>query len=110
TTTPVVAYDLAAVDHAMEWGYAWEAGPFKQMDLLGCAFLERGFAEVGLDEPALMREATDGFYIEGGTRVLALRGGYEEVPREPGEIRLAQLHSPAKRERSVLEHAKDASL
>jgi 3-hydroxyacyl-CoA dehydrogenase len=22
TTTPVVAYDLVAVDHAMEWGYA----------------------------------------------------------------------------------------
>src|SRR5512132_2727628 len=50
-TTPAIAYDIAAVDHAIEWGYAWEAGPFKQMDLLGAEFLRRGFAELGLDEP-----------------------------------------------------------
>jgi 3-hydroxyacyl-CoA dehydrogenase len=58
TTTPVIAYDVAAVDHAMEWGYAWDIGPFKQMDLLGTDFLRRGFAELGFDEPALLREVT----------------------------------------------------
>ena len=109
-TTPVVAYDLAAVDHAMEWGYAWEAGPFKQMDLLGAEFLERGFAELGLDEPALLREAAGGFYSADGLQVLSLSGGYETVPREPGELRLAELHLPANRERHVLEHSDDASL
>src|SRR6185437_3969948 len=59
STSPLVAYDLAAVDHAMTWGYAWEAGPFEQTDLLGEPFLRRGFAALGLDEPALLREATD---------------------------------------------------
>ncbi|MGH7124716.1 MAG: 3-hydroxyacyl-CoA dehydrogenase family protein, partial [Stellaceae bacterium] len=39
STAPLIAYDLAAVDHAMTWGYAWEAGPFEQMDLLGAPFL-----------------------------------------------------------------------
>jgi len=110
STTPLVAYDLTAVDHSMEWGYAWEAGPFKQMDLLGADFLSRGFAELGLDEPALLREARDGFYSADGTRVLSLSGGYEEIPREPGAIRLAELRLPTKRERHVLEHSKDATL
>ena len=109
-TTPVVAYDVPSVDHAMEWGYAWEAGPFKQMDLLGADFLRRGFNELGLDEPALLREAARGFYAADGTQVLSLAGGYEDVPREPGAIRLAELHLPANRERRVLEHSDDASL
>ena len=108
--TPLIAYDLAAVDHAMEWGYAWEAGPFKQMDLLGADFLRRGFAELELDEPALLREATDGFYADGGTRVLALHGGYQDVPHEPGELKLAELHLPENRERRVLKHSDAASL
>jgi 3-hydroxyacyl-CoA dehydrogenase len=110
TTTPAIAYDLAAVDHAIEWGYAWEVGPFKQMDLLGADFLRRGFAELGLNEPSLLREVRGGFYTADGSQVLSLTGGYEDVPIEAGEVRLASLHSPAKRDRSVLEHSNDASL
>jgi 3-hydroxyacyl-CoA dehydrogenase len=110
TTTPLIAYDIPAVDHAMEWGYAWELGPFKQMDLLGIEFLRRGFTELGLDEPALLRQATDGFYSADGTRVLALEGGYKEIPSEAGEIRLAEFHLPSNRERRVLEHNDAASL
>jgi len=109
-TTPAIAYDIAAVDHAIEWGYAWEAGPFKQMDLLGAEFLRRGFAELGLDEPALLREAANGFYSADGTQVLALSGGYEPIPRDSDEIRLAELHLPVNRERRVLEENDDASL
>lgn len=109
--TPEVAYDIPSVDHAMEWGYAWEAGPFKQMDMLGVDYLRRGFAELGLDEPSLLREAKDGFYARGdATRVLSLSGGYEEVPSDPGEIKLAPFHSPERSARSVLEHNEDASL
>jgi 3-hydroxyacyl-CoA dehydrogenase len=110
TTTPVIAYDLPAVDRAMEWGYAWELGPFKQMDLLGAEFLRHGFAELGLSEPALLNEVRGGFYTSDATQVLSLGGGYEAVPAEPGEIRLATLHSPTNRERAVLEHNDDASL
>lgn len=110
STTPKIAYDLTAVDNAMEWGYAWEAGPFKQMDMLGAEFLRRGFAELGLDEPGLLNEARDGFYSGDGSQVLALRGGYEEVPHDAGAISLAPLHSAARRERHILEHSDDASL
>jgi 3-hydroxyacyl-CoA dehydrogenase len=110
STTPTIAYDLTAVDHAMEWGYAWDAGPYKQMDLLGLDFLRRGFADLTLDEPALLREVTGGFYTSDGAQILALAGGYEAVPREPDEIRLAELHLPSNRDRRVLEHSDDASL
>ena len=109
-TAPSIAYDLPAADHAMEWGYAWEIGPFKQMDLLGVDFLRRGFAELGLDEPGLLREADAGFYSGDGTRVLSLSGGYEPIPREPGEIRLADMHLPSNRALRVLDDSRDASV
>ncbi|MHB1224311.1 MAG: 3-hydroxyacyl-CoA dehydrogenase family protein, partial [Gemmatimonadaceae bacterium] len=32
-SAPVVAYDIASVDHALEWGFGWELGPFRQMDI-----------------------------------------------------------------------------
>jgi 3-hydroxyacyl-CoA dehydrogenase len=110
STTPVIAYDIPSVDHAITWGYAWDVGPFEQMDLLGADFLRRGFADLGLDEPALLREAEGGFYTADGTQVLSLKGGYEAVPRDPSEIKLAELHSSSNRERRVLEHSDDASL
>jgi 3-hydroxyacyl-CoA dehydrogenase len=110
STTPSISYDLPAVDHAMEWGYAWEIGPFAQMDLLGAEYLRRGFAELGLDEPGLLREASDGFYSSDGTQVLSLSGGYELLPRDPGAIRLAELHLPSNRPLRVLDDSPDASL
>ena len=110
STTPSISYDLPSVDHAMEWGYAWEIGPFKQMDLLGAEFLRRGFAELGLDDPGLLRDAKEGFYSGDGTQVLSLSGGYELIPREPGEIRLAELHLPSNRGLRVLDDSRDATL
>lgn len=110
TTTPLIAYDLIAVDHAMQWGYAWEAGPFQQMDLLGTEYLRRGFADLGLDEPGLLPPNGERFYSADGTRVLALSGGYEEIPRDRDVIHLADLHLPGARERYVLEHSDDASV
>ena len=110
TTAPSVAYDIPSVDHAIKWGYAWEAGPFEQMDMLRADFLRRGFSELGLDEPGLLREVRGSFYSEDGTQVLSLSGGYEDIPREEGVIHLAELHSPRNRERRVLEHDEDASL
>ena len=109
-TAPAIAYDIPSIDHAITWGYAWDAGPFEQMDLLSADFLRRGFAQLGLDEPALLREATGGFYSADGSQVLSLSGGYESVPREASEIKLAELHLSANREQRVLEHSDDASL
>jgi 3-hydroxyacyl-CoA dehydrogenase len=37
--TPEIAYDLTPSTRAIEWGFAFECGPFRQMDAIG---LERG--------------------------------------------------------------------
>lgn len=110
SSTPVIAHDLGSVDNAMVWGYAWEAGPFAQMDLLGHDFLERGFASLALDEPGLLSRATDGFFTSDGSQGLSLDDGYETVPRPAGQIQLAEFHRPANRERRLLEDSRDASL
>ena len=68
-------YDMPAVDHAMEWGYAWEAGPFKQMDLLGADFLRRGFAELGARRTGVAARGEERLLYgdDGTTRALAQR-------------------------------------
>ena len=86
--TPQVAYDIPSVDRAMEWGYAWEAGPFRQMDMLGLEFLRAGFAKEGLPEPALLRSAKASFYRDG--KVLGLDGAYAPVESIAGAIVLAE--------------------
>ena len=85
--TPEIAHDIISVDRAMEWGFGWELGPFRQMDALGVAFLRAQFAERGLDEPPLLKVAQEGFYRElgSGPRQLTIAGAY--VPIEPFPIR-----------------------
>lgn len=108
TTTPVIAYDLVSVDRAMEWGYAWDIGPFKQMDLLGVDFLTSGFEQLGLATPPMLTQAEGCFYRKAGDeqRYLANAGGYERVPELAGTIHLASQ----KRWRRLLEASADASL
>jgi 3-hydroxyacyl-CoA dehydrogenase len=101
-TTPKIAYDIPAVDHAMEWGYAWDVGPFRQMDLLGLDWLRAGFRELGLDVPELLERAKGSFYSSDGKLVLGLDGNYAPVPRAPDAIAL--------RDFQVLERSADASV
>ena len=72
--TPQVAYDVPSVDSAMEWGYAWEAGPFKQMDMLGLSFLRAGFKKMKVKEPPLLAKTKKAFYPKGGGKVSSLTG------------------------------------
>ncbi|MDX1567595.1 MAG: 3-hydroxyacyl-CoA dehydrogenase/enoyl-CoA hydratase family protein [Longimicrobiales bacterium] len=93
-----LAYDLPSVDRAMEWGYAWQAGPFLQMDHIGLARVRELISDEGLDEPSLLEEAGEAFYRwgegeAGGAMVLALTGGDREpVPEDPGTVSAAALH------------------
>jgi 3-hydroxyacyl-CoA dehydrogenase len=109
-TTPSIAYDLVAVDRAIEWGYAWEAGPFQQMDALGHDFLREGFARLGLDVPPLLAAAKDGAFYRAGTdgwSYLTFDGSYAPVPPVPGQIALEQLRA---RKGAVVESSRDANL
>jgi len=106
--TPIIAYDLVSVDRAMEWGYAWDIGPFKQMDLLGMDFLKSGFSRLGLDTPNMLEQVEGCFYRRAGDeqRFLTNDGGYAPLPELPGTIHLASQ----KRWRRLLETSADASL
>ncbi|MEO8563168.1 MAG: 3-hydroxyacyl-CoA dehydrogenase/enoyl-CoA hydratase family protein [bacterium] len=109
-TTPAIAYDLVSVDRAIEWGYAWEAGPFHQMDALGHDLLRDGFARLGLDEPPLLSITKDGAFYRAapdGWTYLTLDGAYAPVPPVPGQISLEQVRA---RKGAVLESSRDANI
>jgi 3-hydroxyacyl-CoA dehydrogenase len=104
--TPEVAYDLPSVDRAMEWGYAWEAGPYKQMDMLGVDFVRAGMRKIGLSEPELLKKASEGFYRDSGSVALQLDGSYAPVAEIPGALSLALLRTG----RRTLFESADATL
>jgi 3-hydroxyacyl-CoA dehydrogenase len=118
-TSPQVAYDIPAVDHAMEWGYAWELGPFKQMDLVGSEFLKNGFATLGLTPPKLLDRATQGFYRKGSElEVLALvdagppaAARYAPIPVERDVFSLELVkHASGHSNDARLAHSDDATV
>jgi 3-hydroxyacyl-CoA dehydrogenase len=109
-TTPAIAYDIVSVDRAIEWGYAWDAGPFRQMDALGHDFLREGFGRLGLPVPALLAKAKDGAFYrtsDAGWTEMSFGGTYEKVPPVPGQIELAGVRA---RKGGVVESSKDANL
>ena len=98
TLAPQLAYDLAAIDRAMEWGYGWEIGPFKVMDALGLDWLRSEFKRAGKDEPALLKAAGNAFYSTGesGTEITNFdRAVSTQVPKTiplppiPGQLLLS---------------------
>jgi 3-hydroxyacyl-CoA dehydrogenase len=89
--TPTIAYDIPSVDRAMEWGYAWEAGPFKQMDLLGLPFLKAGLKAQKLDEPKLLTKSRPRFYSPDYSTVMRLSGKRGPVPAIEGALAVASL-------------------
>lgn len=92
---PTLAHDLMSVDRALEWGYAWELGPFRQFDAMGLDFIRGALATAGKPEPALLKLAREGFYRElnSGTRQLTLAGEYAPVEPVPGLIDLQHVQA-----------------
>jgi 3-hydroxyacyl-CoA dehydrogenase len=89
-----IAYDIVSIDKALEGGFAWEQGPFKNMDAVGLDNLRQGFAEAGLSEPELLKKAQGGFYKDG--HYLGFDGQYHPLPSEEGVIRLGPVKSAGK--------------
>jgi len=108
TKTPEIASDIVSVDRAMEWGYAWELGPFKQMDALGLEFLRGGFIVLGLGEPPLLRTAQESFYRRpgNGERYLTFVGQYSPIDELAGHLSLDALRLRNR----VMEQSPDAAL
>jgi len=88
--TPEVAYDIASVDRALEWGFAWELGPFCVFDAIGADWLRAAFAERKMPEPALLTTAREGFYrrLGSGPRQLSVTGQYAPIEPIPHSLDL----------------------
>ncbi len=102
TKTPEIAWDIASVDRALEWGFAWELGPFCVFDAIGADWLRAAFAERKMAEPPLLATAREGFYrrLGSGPRQLSTSGEYAPIEAIPHsldlnliELRLGSLAS-----------------
>ncbi|HET8770703.1 MAG TPA: 3-hydroxyacyl-CoA dehydrogenase NAD-binding domain-containing protein [Gemmatimonadaceae bacterium] len=94
TLAPSLAYDVAAVDRAMEWGYGWELGPFRAMDAVGLDWVRDAMRKAGKDVPALLERAGDAFYADGpkGETVLSIDSAARTpVPVIAGQVSLKAI-------------------
>jgi 3-hydroxyacyl-CoA dehydrogenase len=90
TKTPEIAYDIASVDRALEWGFAWEMGPFCVYDAIGVDWLRASFAERGMGEPGLLKVVRESFYrrLGSGPRQLSFTGEYAPIEAIPNSLDL----------------------
>jgi 3-hydroxyacyl-CoA dehydrogenase len=100
-TAPDLAWDIASVDRAMEWGFGWEIGPFKVMDAVGLSWLRGELQSAGKQEPALLGAGGSAFYKEGKKGVMVPGFGSnasKRAPLEPvsGQISLERLRADGK--------------
>ncbi|MDQ3941895.1 MAG: 3-hydroxyacyl-CoA dehydrogenase/enoyl-CoA hydratase family protein [Actinomycetota bacterium] len=95
---PEISDTLEDVDHAMEWGYGHEAGPFRMWDLLGVRDTVEQMKSLGIEVAPWVKEMLEGgnesFYKKEGTRELQfspVKGEYEPVREDPMELSLEKV-------------------
>ena len=97
---PEISDTLEDVDHAMEWGYGHEAGPFRMWDLLGVRDTVEQMESLGIEVAEWVKEMLDGdnesFYKTEGTRELQfspIEGDYVPVREDPMELSLEKVRA-----------------
>ena len=102
---PEIADDIATIDNAMKWGFAWKLGPFETWDVLGLEKSAAKMEEAGYEVPAWVRKMLESgnttFYRrEAGTlyQYDPASEDYKEVPVNP---RIILLPSLKEREKQV---------
>ena len=100
---PEISDTLEDVDHAMEWGYAQEAGPFRRWDMLGVRETVRNIEEMGLSVGPWVKEmleaGNESFYkVEGGKELQfsPANGQYEPVRIDPMRLSLDEVRADGK--------------
>jgi 3-hydroxyacyl-CoA dehydrogenase len=95
---PEISDTLEDVDHAMEWGFVHQTGPFRTWDLLGVRETARRMDEMGIEVAQWVREmlevGNESFYTEKDGRELAyspIEGSYQPVREDPMVISLDRL-------------------
>ena len=101
---PEIAESITSVDHAMEWGYGHQLGPFAAWDAMGVApTVERMRArgiEVAPWVEELLAAGHTHFYVERDGQRLEwspIQGTYVPVPVDPRAIDLRVLKQAGKR-------------
>ncbi len=88
---PEISDTLEAVDHAMEWGYGHEAGPFRTWDLLGVREAVRRMDDQGIEVAGWVRDflaAGNQRFYQDGSVYSPVTGRYQPVETDPRAIDL----------------------
>jgi 3-hydroxyacyl-CoA dehydrogenase len=100
---PVISDTLEDVDHAMEWGFVHQTGPFRTWDLLGVREtvekMEAMNIEVAPWVKEMLDEGDESFYKKDGSRELVyspVEEEYEPVREDPMVIALDRLREEDK--------------
>jgi 3-hydroxyacyl-CoA dehydrogenase len=91
---PEIADSLVEVDHAVEWGFGYELGPFRSWDAIGVADGVARMEALGIEVPAWVKEMLaaghQSFYRDGQV-YSPLVGAYQPVPADQEVIDLDRL-------------------
>ena len=91
---PEIADSLVEVDHAVEWGFGYELGPFRTWDAIGVADGVARMEALGIEVPAwvtgMLAAGHRSFYRDGQV-YSPLTRDYQPVPVDPEVIDLDRL-------------------
>jgi 3-hydroxyacyl-CoA dehydrogenase len=91
---PEIADSLVEVDHAVEWGFGYELGPFRAWDAIGVASGVARMEALGIEVPPWVKEMLaaghQSFYRDGQV-YSPLAGAYQPVPADPEVLDLDRL-------------------
>jgi 3-hydroxyacyl-CoA dehydrogenase len=97
---PEIADSLVEVDHAVEWGFGYQLGPFRTWDAIGVADGAARMEALGIDVPAWVTEMLaaghQAFYRDGQV-YSPLTRDYQPVPVDPEVIDLGRLKAEGRR-------------
>ena len=100
---PEISDTLEDVDHAMEWGFAHQAGPFRTWDLLGVRETVENMESTDIDVASWVKEmleaGNDSFYKTEDGRELQfspVSKEYEPVREDPMYVSLDRLRDEGK--------------
>jgi 3-hydroxyacyl-CoA dehydrogenase len=97
---PEIADSLVEVDHAVEWGFGYQLGPFRTWDAIGVADGVARMEALGIEVPAWVTEMLaaghQAFYRDGQV-YSPLTRDYRPVPVDPEVIDLDRLKAEGRR-------------
>ncbi len=101
---PEISDSVVDVDHAMEWGFAWEMGPFEMMDAIGVKAFAAQLQKEGRAVPAsiekVLASGRKGFYEseKGKTTVFDVASGTSKPLAVPPGVIILKSQKGAGRE------------